>query len=426
MPHALEIGYFSNHTLVMLEQVINQVYLPLLSDPEIFQADLQRHEQATQVEANKPVSDEKIRNTAHETRINDSLLAEFNISIQRFASQVTQTVQQVAGDVKLRIPDDPDLLVLLKSDPASILDMPIRIQMLDACAEEWVDGIQKALAKEAKKVPHGHSPMAEIEFWRDRHFSLSALYEKLNSPLVSAIFRVLERAQTTIFHNLEYHLSELHKFHAEAKDNVKFLGTLERHFKNIITGTLSSVQDALPSLMNAVRMVWIISRHYNKDERMVPLMARIAWELANKIATVVNVKTVLRLAPNESKRRILDGKNLLEAWSKNYFETREKIEQSGRDQRWEFDRKKLFEQTNYMTQRCGDLYEIAEVLEQFYGIFGPELKGNCHFLDPLCALFMRLLDFDRVSINIHSILIYFNIFYWIHVLSGYGGYAANR
>jgi dynein heavy chain len=58
-----------------------------------------------------------------------------------------------------------------------------------------------------------------------------------------------------------------------------------------------------------------------------------------------------------------------------YFQVREKIEQSGRDQRWEFDRKKLFEKTNYMAARCGDLYEIAEVMEQFYNIFGPELKA---------------------------------------------------
>lgn len=30
--------------------------------------------------------------------------------------------------------------------------------------------------------------------------------------------------------------------YTEAKDNVKFLITLERHFKNIITGSLPSVQ----------------------------------------------------------------------------------------------------------------------------------------------------------------------------------------
>jgi dynein heavy chain len=30
--------------------------------------------------------------------------------------------------------------------------------------------------------------------------------------------------------------------------------------------------------------VWVISRHYNTDERMVPLMERIALELAEHVA----------------------------------------------------------------------------------------------------------------------------------------------
>ena len=75
-------------------------------------------------------------------------------------------------------------------------------------------------------------------------------------------------------------------------------------------------QDSLPSLMNAIRMVWIISRHYNRDERMVPLMSRIAWELANKVANVVNVKTILREPPAAAKRKIQDAKDLLESWSR--------------------------------------------------------------------------------------------------------------
>lgn len=68
--------------------------------------------------------------------------------------------------------------------------------------------------------------------------------------------------------------------------------------------------------MNAIRMVWIISRHYNRDERMVPLMARIAWELSNKVSNIVNIRSIFRKPAAESKKIILDAKNLLEAWSK--------------------------------------------------------------------------------------------------------------
>jgi dynein heavy chain, axonemal len=63
-------------------------------------------------------------------------------------------------------------------------------------------------------------------------------------------------------------------------------------------------------------MVWIISRHYNRDERMVPLMSRIAWELANKVSHIVNVKTVLREPPAEAKKKIVESRELLDSWSK--------------------------------------------------------------------------------------------------------------
>ncbi len=48
----------------------------------------------------------------------------------------------------------------------------------------------------------------------------------------------------------------------DAKDNVKFLTTLERHFKNLAHGGLATILDTLPSMLNALRMVWIISRYF--------------------------------------------------------------------------------------------------------------------------------------------------------------------
>lgn len=49
-------------------------------------------------------------------------------------------------------------------------------------------------------------------------------------------------------------------------------------------------------------------------------------------------------------------------WKKSYFDIRAQIEASGRDQRWEFDRKRLFEKTDYMASICQDLYDIVQVV----------------------------------------------------------------
>ena len=58
--------------------------------------------------------------------------------------------------------------------------------------------------------------------------------------------------------------------------------------------------------MNGLRLVWIISSHYNKDERMVPLMERIAWELAERVKRVVNVRVLFRFVFSIGSQLIRD------------------------------------------------------------------------------------------------------------------------
>lgn len=51
----------------------------------------------------------------------------------------------------------------------------------------------------------------------------------------------------------------------------------------------------------------------------------------------------------------------MDTWKQAYLDVRKKIEQSGRDARWEFDRKKLFERSDYIAQVCSDIHGIAQV-----------------------------------------------------------------
>lgn len=51
----------------------------------------------------------------------------------------------------------------------------------------------------------------------------------------------------------------------------------------------------------------------------------------------------------------------MKAWKRSYLTIRAKIENAGRDQRWEFDRVRLFQRTDYMASICQDLYDVAKV-----------------------------------------------------------------
>ncbi|TPX37396.1 hypothetical protein SeMB42_g06902, partial [Synchytrium endobioticum] len=353
-----EVGHMSGHALSALERMLSEVYLPLLTE--------------TSSVFTSPRTGTAATTTTTTTTESSAVTgrAELALSVQKFAAHVAHTHQHLAGETRLRIPDR----IRITDVAEAARDLTV-VRDLERLAEEWVEAVVTTLAKESERQPVGDGALAEIEYWRTRSVNLCTLFEQLSSPEARAIQQVLVKAAAPVNAVLEFQLGELNKNCAEARDNVRFLGTLERHFKNILVGSLQSVQESLPSLMNAIRMVWIISRHYNRDERMVPLMARIAWELAHKVAGVVDVRTILHEPPAEARRKIAEAKSLLEMWSKSYFQTRERIEASGRDQRWEFDRRRLFDQTNLMASRCADLLEITQVMEQFQSIFGAELKA---------------------------------------------------
>jgi len=78
----------------------------------------------------------------------------------------------------------------------------------------------------------GNGPLAEIDYWRERNAAVSALYEQLKAPRVQRFMEIYSK----IDYSFEYLREDLGTFYAEAKDNVKFLSTLERHFKNVTHG----------------------------------------------------------------------------------------------------------------------------------------------------------------------------------------------
>ena len=59
--------------------------------------------------------------------------------------------------------------------------------------------------------------------------------------------------------------------------------------------------------------------------------------------------------------KVQDAKQVLDQWKSSYFEMRADIEKLGRGPRWEFDRKRLFERTDYMASVCQDLYNVLQV-----------------------------------------------------------------
>ncbi|NXM97841.1 DYH10 protein, partial [Sylvia borin] len=264
--------------------------------------------------------------------------------------------------------------VNLDREVAILATVPVVVQSLKRCAVTWQKLISRVLEEQLKKVPQGNDPLAEIDLWREKNAVLSALTEQIKLPEVQKILEILQEADSKLTGDLQIVLSDLKKHHMEAQDCAKFLSTLERHLKNLSSGSgVDVLSHTIPSLLNALRLVWIMSRCYNKDERMVPFLERISWHISARARRVVDLQTLFKQDIATAKKKITEAKNTLEQWKKCYFTTCIQVEESGSKRYWKFDVKRLFEKTDYMVSICQDLYDIFQVTEELYNIFIPEL-----------------------------------------------------
>lgn len=369
----VEYGNFSNDSLRMLDQLLSKMFKPLLGV-------------ATKVaEATRSGS---LDCSPSDFDISCSLTDDFMASLDKFSAHLKRTLQHVEGQVALEVPDQLRAWIT-RCTPATSADTVALAKLIEHI-ESWTTTIGSMLQEISIQTPKGPDPQAEIEFWVERNTLLTAISEQLGDRDVSAAVEILRTLNSPELEAFDFNVAQLTRQRAEAKDNVRFLSTLERHFKQITQcATFRQAAEHLPTLFNALRMVWVISRHFNTDERMVGLLERVAWLLRNKVIRQVSPKTLLKSSLEDAMQLCADAKHLLESWENSYLATRETIEQHGRDARWEFDRVRMFKHTTYMSHILQDLHDIARITQEFYNIFGQELKavtGNPEVLIKLIYL----------------------------------------
>ena len=87
-------------------------------------------------------------------------------------------------------------------------------------------------------------------------------------------------------------------------------------------------------MMNGLRLVWTISRHF-KDDPMLNLMQCIANEIADHVEKQIQIKEIFEIPPLDAMNLIDKGMRVLEKWKSTYNETRKEIDKG--ENRWPYD-----------------------------------------------------------------------------------------
>lgn len=280
---------------------------------------------------------------------------------KKFASAVHKFSEQEDKRFQLDLPES------IKRDADSILEDKKSINLIEKQALHWTSMIHDFVESEiSENRTDTKGPMGDIDFWRTRHINLSGLADQVKSNDVKIALEVLERSDSPILEKLEERIRVVTKLEMEASDNAKFLGTLERHLRTLQDGPLHSVAESIPSLVDGMKLIWIVSRHYNRDERMFPLMQKVAYQIESRVQKAICLKMISDSKMDDLRKNAVHSKAILEAWKSSYLKTRSSLEAiCGGHRRWEFDQTSLFFNSDYMQKVVNDLIVMIDSISDF-------------------------------------------------------------
>ncbi|XP_066140827.1 dynein axonemal heavy chain 10 [Euwallacea fornicatus] len=331
---------------------------------------------------------------------NTPLRIELLNEVIAFRNMLEWVCEHVEDDIDLPMADLSDILKSDRPNEELVRD-PKVLEALDDAVMGWERHITKVIESYLSKTPVGNGPLPEFEYWHERETAFSSIVEQLKKPTLVHISELLSMTKSLVIDSFLNYQIDLKRYYTEARDNVKFLSTIKRHLMVISDSyDFRKVKDCIPDLIDGLHLIWVLSRYYNTDEVMVSFMERIVWCLLEKVRKVLDSQYIFRKPLDEVKGITTEAADMLNTWKSSYMATRQKIELSGKGQRWEFDKNKLFATSDYMAKVCKDIYQFAVTVGHFKNIFGPEMRAMVNDPQTIDNVAKRV---DKLVVHIESI-----------------------
>ena len=150
-------------------------------------------------------------------------------------------------------------MLQVENKPAAIAQAATDPDLVATCegyVEEWCKQIEAVLTESevVRKENDDIGPNAELEHWKSRMAKFNSITDQLktlNVKIVVGIVAAAKSKKMEIWRALDTRITDAAN---EAKDNVKYLYTLERFAEPLYKSDPVQMVDAIPGLINAIKV----------------------------------------------------------------------------------------------------------------------------------------------------------------------------
>ncbi|KAM4587304.1 dynein axonemal heavy chain 8-like [Odontesthes bonariensis] len=206
----------------------------------------------------------------------------FFYSFKHFLNSLDDIQRSNESVVHLKTVTDIDLSKLACLDDmkaaAANFDM---VQRLEEILMQWCKQIEQVLMESdlLRKEDDSAGPLSELEHWKRMSLQYNSIIDHIKSPECKAVVMVLHLNHSKIMKvwrdldtRITYRVNE-------AKDNFKFLSTLEKVLHPLYNSDPVSMTENVPKVISAIHMIYRVSLYYNTSEKMSALLVKITNQM---------------------------------------------------------------------------------------------------------------------------------------------------
>ncbi|KAJ3342801.1 Dynein heavy chain 5, axonemal [Gonapodya sp. JEL0774] len=304
-------------------------------------------------------------------RNKDDSVKSFLESLERFVNDLDVAMVNLHDSVQLH-PCTVDLEAYKKpTEYANAAYIPDVVVALESLVAEWCKQIEQVLAEseQMRKEADDIGPNAELAHWKARMVKFNSITDQLKSATCRKVIGILNavksKAHLKTWRDLDNRVTDAAN---ESKDNVKYLYTLERFCEPLYQADPLSMIPAIPGLINAIKMIYSISRYYNTSERMTSLFVKITNQMITSCKEYIYKEGGTNLWDQERVmlvKRLNDCVRLNEAYQKSFHETKRKLQETPNEKQFDFSEMYIFGKFDAFCKRIQKVIDMFNIIEKF-------------------------------------------------------------
>ncbi|KAJ3249578.1 hypothetical protein HDU78_000105 [Chytriomyces hyalinus] len=335
----LIMGDLSSNPLEFLSILLEEVYLPLLTNPKNLEA-------------------------WPEVVANDVL---------RHFHQLNGAVYVISGKSKGKtmLPLPHGARINSESDK-SIL------HTLESAVIDWTHQIKEVIkSNSAAPLEQGLNPgpMVEIDFWAAKAANLKTILQQLTDSKIQKISKVLQASKSTYYPAFKMIFDEVVFALDEASDINNYLKSLRPSVERLngVSDFIELVQ-IFPGMIHTLRLIWTFTKSYNTPHRLSVILQEICNDIIEQARNFIQPAELFTTEPEEAAERLRVVLRVCSAFKQTLFENKAALADSAKP--WNFDTKVVFRRLESFESRVKEILSLFDSIIEFNRLEKIEIGGN--------------------------------------------------